>query len=90
MDWAKARLELFIEIIETEVIMNLRSDSFFEEFGRERKIGDGKRIIKVIGVSTATSQYNFIGCVLLYVIIYSTLFIFLLLLFQTVYRLPHC
>lgn len=43
MEWVKARLQLFIEIIERELIMNLRHDSFFKDFGKERKIGDRKK-----------------------------------------------
>ena len=52
MERMETRLEMLIQIIAGEMSLELRSNSFSKDFGKEWKIRSRLKIIKVIGICT--------------------------------------
>ena len=50
MEGTETRLELFIEAVMGEMGVELRGDSFFEDFGDEGEVRNGAEVIEIVGV----------------------------------------
>ena len=50
MEGTETRLELFIKAVMGEMGVELRGDSFFEDFGDEGEVRNGAEVIEIVGV----------------------------------------
>lgn len=50
MKGAEARLEMFIKIIVRKMLLNLCGYSFFQNFGKKRKVRDGTKMVQICRV----------------------------------------